>query len=430
MKLQSLHASFAPLALAAVVASQAPVALDSGATLSVLQRQGIPSQHDRLPVVEPHVSAHPLDPEHLLVAAQVVTDPRRPYQSCRLVSFVTEDGGESWTETVHDWWGYDPWSAIAADGRAVLAWIGNPGRFRSRFPIRFLESSDGGARWREDVQTLAGNHDGTKIAVSGSAFYFTTVRFGNDHGTDVLLCEQSDAGQEFREVAQVDGGGARLNFCQPAVLSNGTVLVPALRSGREFWVQRFAPEDGSLGDRVEITRRGGGGRGYVQLVADPGADSPHLDFVYLVRALGSSNGVKPGIYMTRSTDAGASWDGDRRIDLFPDDREGNPMVASAAVNRDGALLVTWVDRLGETRRDLGLFAAVSLDGGESFQAPVPVSSLSSNPVTAQNDDVANKFTGGGHYLGLCARADGRFQAVWSDSRSGIFQLRTATISIP
>jgi hypothetical protein len=60
---------------------------------------------------------------------------------------------------------------------------------------------------------------------------------------------------------------------------------------------------------------------------------------------------------------------------------------------------------------------------------VRLSSVSSDSRTPGNADVANKFPGGGHYLGLAARADGRFQAVWSDSRNGVFALQTCTIGV-
>jgi len=102
----------------------------------------IPSQFTGLPLVEPHVSAHPVDANRLLAAAMVVTDVNRPYESCRLTSFVSTDGGETWKETPHDFWGYDPWTEILPDGRAVLAWIGTRGSFQDLYPIALFTSGE------------------------------------------------------------------------------------------------------------------------------------------------------------------------------------------------------------------------------------------------------------------------------------------------
>ena len=73
----------------AVQVVRSMAALDPRVSLSVSESVAIESRFEGLPVVEPHVSAHPGDPDHLLVAAMVVTDITRPYESCRLSSFVS-----------------------------------------------------------------------------------------------------------------------------------------------------------------------------------------------------------------------------------------------------------------------------------------------------------------------------------------------------
>ncbi|MDX1572274.1 MAG: hypothetical protein R3200_17465, partial [Xanthomonadales bacterium] len=42
---------------------------------------------------------------------------------------------------------------------------------------------------------------------------------------------------------------------------------------------------------------------------------------------------------------------------------------------------------------------------------------------------AQSWNSGGDYSSLAALPDGRFAVVWADSRSGRFQLRTATIRV-
>ncbi len=81
------------------------ILLDKKNNIVVGKNIAIKSQFVGLPVVEPHISAHPSDNNFLLAAAMIVTDKNNPYQSCRLSSFVSQDGGATWKETAHDWWG-------------------------------------------------------------------------------------------------------------------------------------------------------------------------------------------------------------------------------------------------------------------------------------------------------------------------------------
>ncbi|MBK7870047.1 MAG: exo-alpha-sialidase [Saprospiraceae bacterium] len=209
--------------------SQSQVAnanLDPNENAIVGKTVTIQSKFTGLPLVEPHISAHPANNDHLLVAAMVVTDVNNPYESCRLSSFISKDGGTTWTETAHNWWGYDPWTAMSSNGHTVMAWIGTKGSFQDQYPIQFFTSDDGGITWNDNVQTLGGGHDGTKLAALNEEFYFTTVRFRNDMGADVILYRRAGKAK-FEEVARIDGKGERLNFCEPAMLSDGTVIVPA-----------------------------------------------------------------------------------------------------------------------------------------------------------------------------------------------------------
>ncbi len=385
----------------------------------------IPSQFTGLPLVEPHVSAHPVDANRLLAAAMVVTDVNRPYESCRLTSFVSTDGGETWKETPHDFWGYDPWTEILPDGRAVLAWIGTRGSFQDLYPIALFTSADGGATFGPEPQTLPGNHDGTKLAALGTTVYFSTVFFKEHMDVDVRLYKSSDGGP-FEMVSAISGSGERLAFAEPAVLTDGTVVLPASLFQQKAWVQRS--EDGGRTLSVVVTTALGGGKGYYHLAADR-SESRFKDRLYFVRANGYEDEFH-GIWLNASSDEGRTWSSDRRVDSFETPAKSCAMTPTVAVNRDGALGITWMDcHEDPAGKKMDLYFAVSVDGGERFQRPVRVTDASSDPRTPANADVANKFPGGGHYLGLAARADGAFQAVWSDSRGGLYQLRTAKVVV-
>ena len=228
----------------------------------------IQSRFKGLPLVEPHVSAHPSNNNHLLVAAMVVTDINNPYQSCRLSSFVSSDGGYSWKETTHDMWGYDPWTAILSDGKTVMSWLGTPQSFKHQFPLQIFNSADGAITWEKDFQTITGDghgHDGTKVVALGNEFYCTTVRFNNAMGADVVLLRKEGSGS-FEEVAKIDGKGKRLNFCEPVILTDGTVVVPASDFQKKIWVQLYNHTTGNLSDPYNFSFQPGGAKGYMRLL--------------------------------------------------------------------------------------------------------------------------------------------------------------------
>lgn len=423
MKITSIFLGTLCLIFFNIQAQEAPT-IQIGKTIT------IKSQFLGLPVVEPHISAHPANNDHLLVAAMVVTDINKPYQSCRLSSFVSKDGGVSWAETAHDYWGYDPWTAILPNGKTTMSWLGTPKSFKHQFPIQFFSSNDGGTTWLQEPQTFASDHghDGTKITALNNHFYFTTVRFNGNMSADVVLYHRLND-DPFEEVSQIDAQGLRLNFCEPAILSDGTVLVPASHFLRKIWVHAFDPQTKTLSEKQMISLNPGGGKGYMRLVADVSAISPFKDRVYFVRATGSRNEYG-GIWVNYSSDKGKTWSTDKRVDIFENNFPSKAIVASAAVNKNGILGISWVDRQHDpSQKKNDMYFTISLDGGVSFLSPMRITDISTNPKTNENGDVANKFSGGGHYLDITGRQDGSFQLIWSDSRSGVFELQTCNVVI-
>ena len=419
------------LSISILVRAQVLAELDSEVSLSVGEVKSIRSSFKQLPIVEPHISAHPSDNSHLLAAAMVVTDVNRPYQSCMLLSFVSKDGGQNWKETTHDYWGYDPWTAINANGEAVLTWLGTEGSFKHQFPIQFFYSSNGGERWDAPPLQVDGSghgHDGTKVTVYANSFYFTTVRFNPSMGADVVLYGNQEGGH-FEELVKVDGKGVRLNFCEPAVLSDGTVIIPSSHFLDRIWIQKYDPENKTLSRKYLVSIRAGGAGGYMRLTADVSKDSKYKDRLYFVRALGR-RGEHEGIWLNLSQDGGQTWSKDARVDLFDNELDSRALLPCVAINKDGVVGVSWVDVQQDNQKGLKhIYFAVSRDGGKSFTHPTKVTSKGFDPRTAQNGDVANKFPGGGHYLGLTSKTDGSFQLIWSGISNGVFQLRTCNVKV-
>jgi hypothetical protein len=118
------------------------------------------------------------------------------------------------------------------------------------------------------------------------------------------------------------------------------------------------------------------------------------------------------------------------VDIFDSPERGRARLPSLDINLKGVVGISWVDSRDDSNgKQDDVYFTASLDGGETFQKPARISTVSSNPRTDLNGDVSNKFNGGGHYLGLTARPDGSFQLVWSDSRSGVYQLQTSNVHV-
>ncbi|MFC4218866.1 sialidase family protein [Flagellimonas marina] len=407
------------------------VNLDSSKDILPGKNVAIPSQLETYPLVEPTIISHQNDNNHLLAAAMVVTDINDPYQSCRLSSFVSKDGGKTWKETAHNYWGYDPWVALLPNGKAALSWLGTPNSFKGQFPLVIFTSNDGGENWDSSVEVFSGlghGHDGTKLVGHKDAFYLTTVQFNTNMGADVVLYESKN-NVSFKKVATIDGQGRRLNFCEPAILTNGRVVVPTMHGQGKIWTNIYNPKTQEMSERYVVSHNPKLGRGYARMASDVGAQSKFTDRIYFVRAVADGSSSQ-GVWLNYSMDQGKTWTSEKRIDLFNNGRPSKANVPSVAVNKDGVVGISWVDgQHSDDQKSYDVYFSISKDGGERFQRPVRITEVSSNPRTEDNADVANKFIGGGHYLGLTAKPDGSFQLIWSDSRTGMFKLQTCNVKI-
>ena len=134
-----------------------------------------------------------------------------------------------------------------------------------------------------------------------------------------------------------------------------------------------------------------------------------------------------GVVVQRSEDRGESWSEPLRLNHS---EKADSFTPSIAVNSEGVIGVSWYEIHDKTCFDL--YFTASLDSGKTFLPEVRVSSATSCPDTPQDKgvfDAGTTFGAGGDYSGLTATSDGLFHVVWSDARTGIYQLRTATVSL-
>jgi hypothetical protein len=134
-----------------------------------------------------------------------------------------------------------------------------------------------------------------------------------------------------------------------------------------------------------------------------------------------------GVLVQRSDNRGESWSDPLRLNHSQTARSFTPSIA---VNTDSVIGVSWYEIHDKNCFDV--YFTASLDSGKTFLPEVRVSSATSCPDTPQNKgafDPGTTFGAGGDYSGLAATSDGIFHLVWSDARTGIYQLRTASVAV-
>ncbi len=136
---------------------------------------------------------------------------------------------------------------------------------------------------------------------------------------------------------------------------------------------------------------------------------------------------RQNVTVARSQDDGETWSASAI--KAPD--AGPAHFSSVAVSNQGTLGVLWIQyEREESRRNCWrTYFAASVDGGESFSAPVAVSNVASCPDPAANKLALAAFPYLGCVIGLAAAADGVFHAAWYDARDGALQVYTARITL-
>ena len=147
-----------------------------------------------------------------------------------------------------------------------------------------------------------------------------------------------------------------------------------------------------------------------------------------------SNQTDGSILFHYSSTKGESWSASIPIGSFhtkeKDARNPFTGIPQIAINNKGIVGVIWQGRTedpdGQCNR---LYFSASLDGGQTFVAPTPVSSTTSCMERKENDWAGSRYKSGGDYTGFISDQNGDFIAIWSDSRNGIAQLYMARIRV-
>jgi hypothetical protein len=438
----------------------APVLLFLVASLSPVRSQQpvTPNPHfevgeDRLvssgpdiPLVEPYLAVNPKDRNNMLAAAMVVTKPDMSGLDCAV--FTTFDAGQTWTR--HDFGlrsAADVWVAYLPDGTAVLSTLEITERNES--PLLVYRSTDGGRTWPNKPVSLGDYHDHPTLLVdrsskqfAGSLYAISGRGWKNAAGkvrSAIFVGRSTDGGLTFPNPVHVIASNLSYEATNPAILSDGTLLIPFSdhrRPGNRRRLERsrdwlITSTDGgkSFSEPLLISETCHGSAGWSSVVAGTG-EGRMRDRIYHV--CGANQFA--GILVRYSDDRGERWSDEVRIN-----RLGNyePYVRTPAmaINKDGVLGVVWYDGRSDPSTIKGnfrcqeIYFTASVDGGETFLPDMKISSQRTCPASPQNIPTALRFPAGGEYIGMVAMPDGAFQVLWSDNRTGAYQLRMATVKV-
>jgi hypothetical protein len=391
------------------------------------------------PLLESQIAADPKNPNHLLAAAIVAStrSPGAETEDC--VAFVSFDGGKTWSK--HEFGVrqcVDPWDTISAEGAAFFVALGSNGLVAFRSP-------DGGRMWSDPPTSFGKGHDHPAIVTDATGGEFAgTVYVISSRGQfskeknlrwPVFVVRSLNGGKTFQEPVYVTPSNLNLNSNNGIVLSDGTLVVEfgdfqrnvdefmsaGMLERRRSWV--ITSDDGGQHFSPPLFVAEDCGQGFETLAVDSSSAS-FRDRLYLVCLNRDHN----KIYLQYSSDRGEKWSGPVTVNRAQNDIERR--TPTVAVNKDGIVSVAWYDRRNDqSGKCWDIYFAASLDGGRTFLPEVRVSTALSCPENPRNAGAAQRWPAGGDYSGLVATSDGLFHVLWSDSRTGIYQLWAAEVSV-
>lgn len=456
---------------AAVVAAFAALAAAQDIKI-VVGPNYLVSRDGDVPHAETMIASNPQNAKNLIAASITATRAKGGW-ACR--TYASFDGGATWQfsdfpEQV-EFSGADPQIVFTPDGTAVFLGLTfgsvHDDTGKERGGMQVYRSTDGGLTWTR-TQNICCSHDHPQTAVDMSTGRFPgRIYVGTLHDYPVYrvsMFRSDDGGRTFVGPVEVANGGGDigLNVASTTVMSDGTLLVPYVDF--EFKPDK-RPQKGPVDTNLWMATSSDGGVTFskgtrvmtytqtldiresfsVPSVATNSLDTKFPANVYIAYA--DSKSGKPRVLFMRSTDRGKTWG--KPVSLTPNVPEHTMQyMPTMAVNKDGVVGLYWYDtRHSPDGSQFHVYFAASPNGGASFLEPVRISTEPSTPRGRGNTrpmgatfnmgdtgmlsllSAANRWVTGGDYLGLTTTRTGVFYPLWTDARTGTYQLYTSPIRV-
>ncbi|WP_417881863.1 hypothetical protein [Xanthomarina gelatinilytica] len=401
--------------------------------------------------IEPHITSHPSNPNHLLAVSAVFPAPYKSIDpnDVRSVSFVSNDGGLTWSR--HKFsaiGGLDAWVTLT-DNIAVTTILGKHSVFSDykfnspNSQLLCYFSFDGGYTWSKTPQSMGQYHDGPRSSATkdGSIFIASHQSFSRENTRIYVARILQDAFLE--RTTFINPSNLNIAVDGITTYSDGTLAIAyqdfqrpitgAMRDKKGNWRGRLKTRREWL-----VTSKDKGitfsapkliSEEFYDRANDLSVDNSDSKYKNRIYCVGSNTNYK-SILLTYSDDYGNTWSDITFIE--PSNLEGVRKEPHIAINKDGTVAIAWFDSRDNPEKRLcySPYITFSMDGGKTFSKPVKVANEKSclDP-SLSGKAIANRFPEGGDYFGLNASADGKFHILWPDARTGKFDLYTSAITL-
>jgi len=207
-----------------------------------------------------------------------------------------------------------------------------------------------------------------------------------------------------------------------AYLANSVVVTKSVDGAQSFGTRVQVASASQIGELVSATSqycgrvlKGGLRAGGSPRIAVDTSGGPNDGNVYVVYSSHGAGADGADVYLTRSTNGGATWSTPLRLN---DDSTANDQwLPFVAVAPNGAVAVSWYDRrLDPQNLLIDLFMRISTDGGASFGENLKITEVSFPPPAIDTTLGFPPYTCYfSSYNWIAADAD-NFYVVWTDDR--------------
>ncbi len=459
------------------------IELNKSSTGEILTNDEIIISDDEVPESELHAAINPKDSSNIVVSPMRI--PRDPSDGLVCPIYYTKDFGKTWKKSLFETkpkdpimlssGGGDPMLAFDADGKLYFSWINifiNPFKIDSTYEeMSWAYSTDGGATWKREANSVIGKMqykynaveffdkqwmvvDQTNSPYRGNLyagiyhptgfdprvglrrkeanskeFAQSTVRpVGNDYSLNQFTSVDIDAKGGVHLTFMGDKAANRLHpALYHAISTNGGKTLQKEIKIADIQIPRFSKDqdkDGIIGIPQRIYPA-------PHFVIDKSTKSRYVGNCYIVW---TANGVSKkeanglDIYLSRSTDNGASWSVPQIVNDDVKGKQSEQFYPSITVNPKGVVCIAWYDRRNDSVNNVNTeyYIAFSYDGGKTFAKNFPVTQKPTNFSTVGR---MNKGFGIGEYNEILA-TNSYAIPFWADARNNNGDMNVYAAFVP
>jgi len=396
--------------------------------------------------IEPIIVSHPSEKDFLIATAfkSDINDIDKMIKN-NLSVFISKNKGETWNKKdISCIECTDPWITITNKGIIFLTVLGVDPKTRdvNDFTnILVFTSKDNGESWSQP-QVIKGSHDGPRTVsdIDGTLYLASTwTVLKDDEKREAIFLGRAEPDTILiNRVGNYIPSNLSFNFDMLAILNDGSVAITYLdllkkvngnftsRKSRLKTPRAWMVTSSDRGETFSLPCFISEAVAYRPSALLSGFEKSNSNYDKLFY-VGMNKSLKDVVF-AYSNDFGEEWIS-KEIEPSAEHKLSR-FSPNIMMNNDGVLVIAWIDyrNSNENNRCYDIYICVSIDKGETFSNAIRVSEESSCP-DIENLAPASRWRSGGDYFGITSTEDGIFHLVWSDARSGAFEVMYSSIKI-